>query len=200
MSTDTGRRHGTRTATTGGAPVRAADPRRVATDPRARRAESATPRTHGRRAPAGKAPVGKTPASRASGTASPASSRRTPASAPARQQRNHRGRSAPALQKRVKSTKRTKHAERQPAGLLLTFRAGEPRRRLVAVFVISVLLFAAVVARVAFLQTAGSESLVAAGKAQRVSEAVLYAPRGTIFARDGGELVMSPTPRACPRS
>lgn len=34
MSTDTGRRHGTRTATTGGAPVRAADPRRVATDPR----------------------------------------------------------------------------------------------------------------------------------------------------------------------
>ena len=58
-------------------------------------------------------------------------------------------------------------------------------------FVISVLLFAAVVARVAFLQTAGSESLVAAGKAQRVSEAVLYAPRGTIFARDGGELVMS---------
>ncbi|MBP8211630.1 MAG: hypothetical protein KAY11_18845, partial [Ilumatobacteraceae bacterium] len=158
MSTDTGRRHGTRTATTGGAPVRAADPRRVATDPRARRAESATPRTHGRRAPAGKAPAskalaGKAPASRASGTASPASSGRTPASAPARQQRNHRGRSAPALQKRVKSTKRTKHAKRQPAGLLLTFRAGEPRRRLVAVFVISVLLFAAVVARVAFLQT-----------------------------------------------
>jgi cell division protein FtsI (penicillin-binding protein 3) len=201
MSTDTGRRHGTRTATTGGAPVRAADPRRVATDPRARRAESATPRTHGRRAPAGKAPASKAPAgkaparrapaSRASGTASPASSGRTPASAPARQQRNHRGRSAPALQKRVKSTKRTKHAKRQPAGLLLTFRAGEPRRRLVAVFVISVLLFAAVVARVAFLQTAGSESLVAAGKAQRVSEAVLYAPRGTIFARDGGELVMS---------
>ena len=73
----------------------------------------------------------------------------------------------------------------------MTFRAGEPRRRLVAVFVISVLLFGAVVARVAFLQTAGSESLVAAGKAQRVSEAVLHAPRGTIFARDGGELVMS---------
>ncbi len=58
-------------------------------------------------------------------------------------------------------------------------------------FVISVLLFAAVVARVAFLQTAGSDSLVAAGKAQRVSEAILHAPRGTIFARDGGELVMS---------
>ena len=65
MSTDTGRRHGTRTATTGGAPVRAADPRRVATDPRARRAESATPRTHGRRAPAGKAPASKAPAGKA---------------------------------------------------------------------------------------------------------------------------------------
>lgn len=73
----------------------------------------------------------------------------------------------------------------------MTFRAGNTRRRLVAVFVISMLLFLAVVARVAFLQTAGSDSLVAAGKAQRVSEAVLHAPRGTIFARDGGELVLS---------
>ena len=58
-------------------------------------------------------------------------------------------------------------------------------------FVVATLLFLAVVARVAFLQTAGSDSLLAAGKAQRVSEAVLYAPRGTIFARDGGELVLS---------
>ncbi|MGB8860687.1 MAG: penicillin-binding protein 2, partial [Ilumatobacteraceae bacterium] len=95
-------------------------------------------------------------------------------------------RSARPLQKRVKKTKR-----QQPAGYTMTFRAGEPRRRLVAVFIISVLLFGAVVARVAFLQTAGSDSLVAAGKAQRTSEAVLHAPRGTIFARDGGELVMS---------
>ncbi len=94
------------------------------------------------------------------------------------------------MQKRVKSTKRPKRTT-QPAGINLTFRAGDSRGRLVAVFVISVLLFVAVVARVAFLQTAGSESLVAAGKAQRVSEAILHAPRGTIFARDGGELVMS---------
>jgi len=94
------------------------------------------------------------------------------------------------MQKRVRSTKRPRRTT-QPAGINLTFRAGNTRRRLVAVFVISVLLFVAVVARVAFLQTAGSDSLVAAGKAQRVSEAVLHAPRGTIFARDGGELVMS---------
>ena len=94
------------------------------------------------------------------------------------------------MQRRVKPAKRTKRTS-QPAGINLTFRAGDSRRRLLAVFVISVLLFVAVVARVAFLQTAGSDSLVAAGKAQRVSEAVLHAPRGTIFARDGGELVMS---------
>ena len=94
------------------------------------------------------------------------------------------------MQKRVKPAKRAKRTS-QPAGINLTFRAGDTRRRLVAVFVISVLLFVAVVARVAFLQTAGSDSLVAAGKAQRVSEAILHAPRGTIFARDGGELVMS---------
>jgi cell division protein FtsI (penicillin-binding protein 3) len=99
----------------------------------------------------------------------------TTAAAPPRRERR----------RRVKSTRR-----RAP-GVTMTFRAGDPRRRLVAVFVVATLLFAAVVARVAFLQTAGSESLVAAGKAQRVSEAVLYAPRGTIFARDGGELVMS---------
>jgi cell division protein FtsI (penicillin-binding protein 3) len=96
------------------------------------------------------------------------------------------------MQKRVKSTKRTNKRTAKPvAGFNLTFRAGDTRRRLVAVFVISVLLFVAVVARVAFLQTAGSDSLVAAGKAQRVSEAILHATRGTIFARDGGELVMS---------
>ena len=87
--------------------------------------------------------------------------------------------------------RRVKSARRRAPGITMTFRAGEPRKRLVAVFVVATLLFLAVVARVAFLQTAGSDSLRAAGKAQRVSEAVLFAPRGTIFARDGGELVLS---------
>jgi cell division protein FtsI (penicillin-binding protein 3) len=59
------------------------------------------------------------------------------------------------------------------------------------VFVISMLLFIAVIARVAFLQTVGGDKLVAAGRAQRVSESVLVAQRGTIFARDGGELAIS---------
>ena len=53
------------------------------------------------------------------------------------------------------------------------------------------MLFLAVIGRVVFLQTAGSEALLAAGKAQRVSESVLIAERGTIFARDGGELALS---------
>ena len=53
------------------------------------------------------------------------------------------------------------------------------------------LLFLAVIGRVVFLQTAGSEALLAAGKAQRVSESVLVAERGTVFARDGGELALS---------
>jgi cell division protein FtsI/penicillin-binding protein 2 len=61
----------------------------------------------------------------------------------------------------------------------------------VAVFVVSMLLFLAVIARVAYLQTVGSDSLLAAGRAQRVSESVLHAQRGTIFARDGGELAIS---------
>jgi cell division protein FtsI (penicillin-binding protein 3) len=62
------------------------------------------------------------------------------------------------------------------------------RRRLVAVFVISVRCLQPS-SRAAFLQTAGSESCSRLAR-QRL-EAVLHAPRGTIFARDGGELVMS---------
>jgi len=61
----------------------------------------------------------------------------------------------------------------------------------VTVFIVAMLLFVAVVGRVAYLQTTGSDSLRAAGKAQRTSESVLHAQRGTIFARDGGELTLS---------
>ena len=73
----------------------------------------------------------------------------------------------------------------------MQFRSGDPRRRLQVVFVVSMLLFLAVIGRVVFLQTAGSNALLAAGRAQRVSESVLIADRGTIFARDGGELALS---------
>ena len=58
-------------------------------------------------------------------------------------------------------------------------------------FVISALLFIAVLARVAWLQTAQADDLRHAGRAQRTTESVLRASRGTIFARDGGELAIS---------
>lgn len=73
----------------------------------------------------------------------------------------------------------------------LGFRSGNTRRRLLTVLVVTVLLFAAVVGRVVLLQTTGSDALRAAGKAQRTTESVLSARRGTIFARDGGELALS---------
>lgn len=87
--------------------------------------------------------------------------------------------------------KRAKNPRASTPALRMTFRAGNPRSRLLAVFLGSIVLFSIVIARVAFLQTAGSNSLVAAGRAQRVSESVLHAQRGTIFARDGAELALS---------
>lgn len=86
--------------------------------------------------------------------------------------------------------RRVARDRRRPSSVA-QFRSGETRGRLQFVFVVSMLLFAAVIARVVFLQTAGSEELLAAGEAQRVSESVLIAQRGTIFARDGGELALS---------
>ena len=57
--------------------------------------------------------------------------------------------------------------------------------------VLSALVLAGVVLRVAYLQTLGRADLVADGQKQRVSKTVLVAHRGTIFARDGGELALS---------
>ena len=174
MSTDIRRRHAAAVATSS---------RTVTADPRTRRGGTVPQsRSHARREPG----ITSTTKSATNAKAAPAQRNHKPA----KRGRQEPDRSLRPMQKRVKTTKRQRRTT-QPAGISLTFRAGDSRRRLVAVFVISVLLFAAVVARVAFLQTAGSDSLVAAGKAQRVSESILYAPRGTIFARDGGELVMS---------
>ena len=83
-----------------------------------------------------------------------------------------------------------KRARRENA-IVMTFRAGNPRRRLIAVFVASLVLFVVVIGRVVYLQTAGADALRAAGYEQRVTESVLHAQRGTIFARDGGELALS---------
>jgi cell division protein FtsI (penicillin-binding protein 3) len=81
--------------------------------------------------------------------------------------------------------------KRRSAGIHMTFRAGNTRKRMLFTLVMTAVLFIAVVGRVVFLQTVGGDTLVAAGRAQRVSESVLHAQRGTIFARDGGELALS---------
>ena len=96
-----------------------------------------------------------------------------------------RRRSPQPLQKKVPK------AGRRQRAIILHLRAGDHRRRLRVVFVVSLILFGLVIGEVVYLQTAGSESLKAAGLAQRVRESVLHAQRGTIFARDGGELALS---------
>lgn len=71
------------------------------------------------------------------------------------------------------------------------FKAGQSRRRLLAVFIITALLFALVIGRVVMLQTASAETLREAGREQRTTERVLRASRGVIFDRNGDELALS---------
>ena len=58
-------------------------------------------------------------------------------------------------------------------------------------FAVSAVLCFAVIGRVTVLQTAQADGLVEAGRAQRTSETVLQAQRGTIFDRNGVELALS---------
>ena len=71
------------------------------------------------------------------------------------------------------------------------FKPGRSRRRLLAVFVLTFLLFSLVVGRVVYLQLTSADELRAAGREQRTTEAVLLARRGVIFDRNGDELAMS---------
>jgi cell division protein FtsI (penicillin-binding protein 3) len=87
-----------------------------------------------------------------------------------------------ALQKRV---------TRAPKVVRHYFRAGQTRRRLLAVFVLTAIVFTIVITRVVMLQTADAEGLRAAGRDQRTSEATLPATRGVIFDRNGDELALS---------
>ncbi len=91
-----------------------------------------------------------------------------------------RQRNAQPFRKRAVSQRRTR-----------IYRAGQSSRRLVAVFVISALLFLAVLARVTVLQTVQADELRTAGKSQRTTEQRLKAHRGTIFDRDGADLALS---------
>jgi cell division protein FtsI (penicillin-binding protein 3) len=77
----------------------------------------------------------------------------------------------------------------RPAGSV--WRAGKPRRRLIALAVVASLLFAAVLVRVGLLQTVDASALQAAGLDQRRSVVPLPADRGVIFDRNGTELALS---------
>ena len=71
------------------------------------------------------------------------------------------------------------------------FRAGRPRQRLIALLVVSVLAFGAVLFRVTMLQTTEADSYTLAGMHQRTRETILRASRGVIFDRNGDELALS---------
>lgn len=73
----------------------------------------------------------------------------------------------------------------------MTFRAGDPRRRMLWVLVSSMVVLGTVIVRVVWLQTGGSADLLAAGRAQTTSDQVVRAQRGAIFASDGSELALS---------
>jgi cell division protein FtsI (penicillin-binding protein 3) len=84
-----------------------------------------------------------------------------------------------------------KRAIRAPRIVRHYFKAGQTRRRLLAVFIVTAMIFSIVIARVIMLQTADAEGLREAGRAQRTSERVLQASRGVIFDRNGDELALS---------
>ncbi len=71
------------------------------------------------------------------------------------------------------------------------FHAGIPRRRLIALFAGTVIVFGAILFRVSMLQTAEAGSYQSAGTSQRTREATLQASRGVIFDRNGDELALS---------
>ena len=154
--------------------------------------DSTRTRTHGARSHGRTAPK---PAPKSAGRRGPQPSRPA-APRPTSGRPAPAARRAPAVKQappaRSTAALRAKRApRRRTPGFQMTFRAGDTRKRMQFVFVLTALLFLAVIARVAILQTVGSDSLVEAGRAQRVSESVLHAQRGTIFARDGGELAIS---------
>lgn len=93
-----------------------------------------------------------------------------------------RGRGPIGMQRRI---------AKSPRAVQRVFRAGQSRRRLLAVIIVAALLFALVIGRVALLQTSDAQQLQDAGRAQRTSVTALRAGRGVIFDRNGDELALS---------
>src|SRR5512143_1585768 len=111
----------------------------------------------------------------------------SPAKRPAPPRRPPRPVRHARMQQRNASALRKRTPSRPPR----IYRAGHSSRRLVAVFVITSVLFVAVLLRVTLLQTVDAASLRLAGKEQRTTEMVLKAHRGTIFDREGEDLALS---------
>lgn len=84
---------------------------------------------------------------------------------------------------RVRQPKRHRLSQR--------FRAGQPRRRLLTILVVTIAILAAVLVRVGLLQTVQGGALRSAATEQRTRERPLRAQRGTIFDRNGEELALS---------
>jgi cell division protein FtsI (penicillin-binding protein 3) len=80
---------------------------------------------------------------------------------------------------------------RPPRRRLLTWQAGKPRRRLVAVLVLVAVVFTVVLVRLVQLQLVGGDRFVELGDAQSVRLVGIPAPRGTMFDRHGHDLAIS---------
>lgn len=70
-------------------------------------------------------------------------------------------------------------------------RAGDPRRRLVALLILISLAATALIGRVVYVQVIGADRFAAFGESQRVRRVPLPAARGAIFDRNGRELALS---------
>ncbi len=70
-------------------------------------------------------------------------------------------------------------------------RAGDPRKRSIALLVVVLTALGAIGARTGYLQVVASDEYVAAAREQRLAPIALPADRGSIFDRNGDELAMS---------
>ena len=78
-----------------------------------------------------------------------------------------------------------------PAARIHRFTLGQPRRRLIGLLVVMLVMLGYVLFRVGRLQTIGGEPLREAGADQWTRRIELNADRGTIFDRNGEELAVS---------
>ena len=78
-----------------------------------------------------------------------------------------------------------------PAERIRRFALGQPRRRLIGLLVVMLVMLGYVLFRVGRLQTIGGEPLREAGADQWTRQVELEADRGTIFDRNGEELAVS---------